>query len=246
MMKHEKTPLAGRLSLTSLHTVIMQEAESNVQPLFAPVKRANRIKNLTGNRFGTLNVELLLGVSRNGKIQYQCRCDCGIVKPINGSDLKKLKTCGCGRTAGVRAAIVTHGMSRTQEYRAWAEMKKRCLNEKSKFFFNYGGRGIGVCERWMEFEAFFMDMGVIPSRLHSLDRIKTNGNYEPGNCRWATRKEQNRNQRRNHRITVGEETMCIADWADRLGVDGRVIVNRILKGWNEQRAVLTPKTRIFK
>lgn len=90
----------------------------------------------------------------------------------------------------------THGMSNTPEYKAWFEMKRRCYNKNRKGYKNYGGRGIKVCDRWLEsFENFYEDMGDRPSPNHSLDRIDVNGNYEPSNCKWSDRTEQNYNQR---------------------------------------------------
>ena len=96
-----------------------------------------------------------------------------------------------------------HGMSRTKEYRAWHQMRERCLNPKNSSFSGYGGRGITIFPEWDNFERFFADMGLKPSPAHSLDRHpNNNGNYEPGNCRWATDKEQVRNSRQVRRVSV--------------------------------------------
>lgn len=91
--------------------------------------------------------------------------------------------------------VPMHGQSRTPEFRAWWDMRQRCLNPNVASYANYGGRGIRVCDRWNDFSAFRADMGCRPSPAHSLDRIDNDGNYEPGNCRWATRSEQQRNKR---------------------------------------------------
>jgi len=117
----------------------------------------------------------------------------------------KTRSCGCRIIQVLTAngyAMRQHGESKSvgraasPEYRTWDGMKERCRNPNHKAYANYGGRGISVCERWLDFESFLLDMGRRPSPTHSIDRINNDGNYEPGNCRWATRDEQNRNQRR--------------------------------------------------
>jgi len=117
-----------------------------------------------------------------------------------------------------RFATTTHGKTKSAEYRVWWGMKSRCYNDKTDSYENYGGRGIEVCDRWMEaFEHFYEDMGPRPSSLHSIDRINNNGNYEPDNCRWATAKEQANNRRKPRRL-VAE---ALAELAPLLeGVDG--------------------------
>lgn len=162
----------------------------------------------TGERFNRLTV---LGdrepfVRRDGRRTaiWRCRCDCGNEVDVRAYSLKvgKTKSCGClndeqrvitGRAKATHGA--TTGRAETREYVAWKAMIQRCEYAGASSYPQYGGRGIRVCEAWRRsFEKFFADMGPKPSAIHSMDRIDSTGNYEPGNCRWATRTEQNRNR----------------------------------------------------
>jgi len=132
---------------------------------------------------------------------------------------------------------------RTTEYKIWASMKTRCLNERDPAFRYYGARGITVCDRWRDsFEAFLEDMGARPSAEHTLEREDNNGNYEPGNCKWATRVTQMRNTRRAILVTIGPETLPLKTWCERTGVPYKVAHQRIKKGWEQARAVTEPPT----
>lgn len=136
-----------------------------------------------------------------------------------------------------------HGMTNSLTYGTWEGMKRRCLNPKDKRFADYGGRGIKICKKWMEFSGFFSDMGVKPSGT-SLDRWPDkNGNYEPGNCRWATPKQQQRNTRRCRDITWNGETLIIAEWAEKLNVSHETLRCRIRRGWTTERTFTTPFVR---
>jgi hypothetical protein len=167
-------------------------------------------------------------------------CDCGkIWQPqlcgiLNGS----IKSCGCysRKIAGERAKKnnTKHGKTLTTEYYAWVAIKKRCYNPNNKDYKDYGQRGILVCDAWKDsFENFLLDMGNKPSPEHSLDRIDVNGNYEPSNCRWATRKEQQRNKRNNVMFTYKGETKCISEWSEITGLSFQVIQSRINTGWKD-------------
>lgn len=134
---------------------------------------------------------------------------------------------------------IKHGMHLTREYRSWNAMKTRCSNPRCPEYPNYGGRGITVCTRWHRFEAFFADMGAAAAGL-SLDRIDTNGNYEPSNCRWATAKQQQQNKRDNVLLVVNGETMCVKEAARRFGMWGSTIKRRLQKGWCGDQAVMIP------
>ena len=129
------------------------------------------------------------------------------------------------------------------EYRAWACMRTRCRNPNSQDYALYGGRGILVCERWNSFAAFLEDMGLKPSPKHSIDRIDNDGNYTPGNCRWATPKEQANNQRRSRRVEFHGEQLSLPEWATRLGISRESLRDRLNNGWTVERALTTSAVR---
>ena len=159
-----------------------------------------------------------LGVQRTAL----CRCDCGVVRNVSIQTLKKGASHHCGCRNGEKNADLhgTHLMSKTSEYRAWAKMKERCRNPNNKDWHNYGGRGIRVCDSWVDdFEVFYADMGPKPSRSHSIDRIDVNGNYEPGNVRWATKSEQMQNVRHNVRVEFEGETLALIQDRRDVGFD---------------------------
>ncbi len=142
----------------------------------------------------------------------------------------------------------THGMSRTSEHRAWLRIKSRCYNPNFAGYKNYGGRGITMCDRWLNsFENFYEDMGDKPSEDLSLDRIDNDGNYEPENCRWATSKQQNRNQSQSVFLTINGETKHVAEWCEISGIKHSVCKNRLWKGWSPEDAVFKkPRKRVAK
>lgn len=131
-----------------------------------------------------------------------------------------------------------HGMRSSSEYRIWCNMRYRCLVPLDPAFKDYGGRGIGVCERWMKFENFIADMGPRPSSKHSLDRFPNNdGNYEPGNCRWATKSQQQRNTRKSKMLTFAGETLTLPDMAEKYGLRPKLLRRRLEHGWAIEKAL---------
>ena len=179
------------------------------------------LKDILGNKYGRLTV---LSISKRVDrcYYYNCICDCGNSCVIRGASLRKIngtKSCGCIHKETTSKAKKIHGESgnKTAEYRAWKAMKKRCYNLKYEHYQDYGGRGITVCDRWLEsYDNFLQDIGRRPSKKHSLDRYPDiNGNYEPSNCRWATKGEQARGKRNNRWLEYNGERMVISDWAKK-------------------------------
>jgi hypothetical protein len=129
--------------------------------------------------------------------------------------------------------------AKTPTYLAWESMIRRCTMPSQDSYRLYGARGITICERWRDFAAFLADMGEKPENL-SLDRIDSAGNYEPGNCRWASKEQQSQNRRTAHMLTYGGETMALSAWAHRVGLAPRTLRERIVTyGWSLERALTT-------
>ena len=154
----------------------------------------------SGDRFGRWVVLSYAGKDKSRASQYLCHCDCGTERIVTVTRLNNgtSRSCSCLGLEKAHAAIFRHGHARndkrSSEYTAWDSMVRRCTNTRNSRFGDYGGRGITVCERWLKFENFLADMGERPPGL-TLDRRNNDGNYEPGNCRWATRKQQQVNRR---------------------------------------------------
>lgn len=176
--------------------------------------------DLTGEKYGRLAVLNIAYKAPDRVYFWNCLCDCGKYCIIRGSTLRKsngTKSCGCLHKEAVSLIKRKHGLSKntTAEYRAWKAMKKRCYNKSYVYYNEYGGRGIKVCDRWLNsFENFLEDMGKRPSNKHSLDRYpNVNGDYEPENCRWATQKQQCSNKRNNKWYEYNGQKMILSDWA---------------------------------
>jgi hypothetical protein len=155
----------------------------------------NRYKDISGKKFNKLTVLEFAGKINNKRhVFWSCKCDCGNIVTVRGDSLRlgATKSCGC-----FRGSIKKHGMAYSLTYRSWINMKQRCSNKNNIGYSRYGGRGIKVCDRWLEsFENFLEDMGKRPNGM-SIDRIDNDDNYEPDNCKWSTSKEQSNNQTTN-------------------------------------------------
>lgn len=140
--------------------------------------------------------------------------------------------------------MTTHGLSKTREYRVWSNIKNRCLNPKSPAFARYGARGIRIFARWRDdFAAFLSSVGRSPTARHTIDRINNGRGYIPGNVRWVTYADQNRNYARNIIVELNGEALCVIDWATRLGIKSSTVYERIRRGWSPEKALTTPAMR---
>lgn len=193
-----------------------------------------------GDTFGKLVVVEKDSSIRPGRpnARWWVRCTCGDVVSVLQYNLRPNKrghiSGSCGK-AGCRTATRhghgRRGKERTPTYQAWDSMVQRCTNALSRTYPWYGGRGIGICARWRVFENFLQDMGERPGKSLSLDRIDTNGDYEPGNCRWATRRQQQGNLRSNVVLSFDGKAMHLADWARLTGIKRGTLQARYLRGF---------------
>lgn len=206
----------------------------------------NNTQDIKFQIFGRLKpIERVMSTTKGGRKVYKwrCVCDCGNETQVVISDLKrgKTKSCGCLNREIVSKTSMKHGMSKTIEFNIWRGIKQRCNNKKCSTYKYYGNLGVKICDRWLNsFENFYKDMGDIPSKNHSIDRIDVNGDYSPENCRWSDSKTQSRNKKFNHNVTFNNETMCIAAWAEKLSIKYSTLSDRILRGWTIEKALTTP------
>ena len=200
-------------------------------------------KDMTGQKFGRWTLIERHESSTPKGIRYLCECECGNERVVGACELRrgKSKSCGCLR----EELKVKHGGFGTGEWNTWMSMKQRCYNTKDNAYKNYGGRGILMCNRWLEsFSDFVNDMGKRPDN-HSIERVDNDKGYSPDNCVWATRKQQSRNTRASHFITVNGETKVLQDWANDLGTKHTAILHRLNRGWSEIDAVtISPQRRV--
>lgn len=204
-------------------------------------------KDWSGRIFSFLTV-VSPGRIENGSYYWICSCVCGKMTEVQQSNLRtgRIKSCGCKREELLSIAGTTHGHTRqdhgrrTRTWITWQSMKARCYNPDEPHYGIYGGRGVKICKEWLEsFESFLRDMGERPNGK-TIDRIDTNGNYEPGNCRWATSFEQAQNRRDTIWIEFEGERKTLLGWAAKVRLPAHLIGWRIKKGWSARAALFTP------
>lgn len=202
--------------------------------------RGKSVADLAGQRFGRFEVLARADNDRHGNAKWDCLCDCGSARAVLGRSLRSgvTQSCGC-MNKEINAANITHGMSATREYKAWAGMVQRCTNPKHHKWPRYGGRGIRVCDRWLSFENFYEDMGHRPPGM-TVDRENNDGNYEPTNCRWATAQQQADNKSSNRYVTVNGEQMTVSAASRLAGIQRGTVASRMRSGWTVDRALSEP------
>lgn len=204
-----------------------------------------RAKDITGQRYGRLVALGPIGY-RGKKLSWLCQCDCGQLTDVAGDSLHSgnTKSCGCWAKEYACTANRIHGMSNDLLYKIWISAIDRCGNPDQRAYANYGGRGIAVCDEWRhDFQAFRDHVSALPhfsEKGYSLDRVDNDGNYEPGNVRWATWTEQQRNTRLNRNISHDGRTQCLAAWAEEIGISTITLRGRLSSGWTIERALSTP------
>jgi hypothetical protein len=202
--------------------------------------------DMLGKRFGRLVVIAEGDSTKSGNKRWVCQCDCGSTTLSVGAGLRNgtTKSCGCLARENSIARSTTHGKSHTRLHRIWLGMRNRCYYKYQANYKDYGARGIAVCEEWRDsFEAFYAwAIANGYSENLSLDRINNDGNYEPSNCRWATRKEQSNNSRRNTFVEINGKVATITEWARISGVKQQTISYRYKKGVRGADLIKKPKS----
>ena len=202
----------------------------------------HNVVRMEGQRFGAL-VVLRRAPRSKRNAEWVCRCDCGTECIKAGWRTRQGTVKSCGQNGCSWWNFLPPGATREHptEYRSWAGMRARCAGKDEKARRNYVERGIMVCERWLKFENFFADMGPRPTVRHTIDRYpNNNGNYEPGNCRWATKKQQAQNTRTNVFVVHKGEKILFAELVDQLGLDRAAVYGRLKNGWSLEEALGIP------
>jgi hypothetical protein len=203
----------------------------------------NRSPDLTGERFGRLTCIKIARKSKNRHILWLCKCDCGNEVTVFASNLKRGNTisCGCYHKERDSESHIIHSQSKTRLYSIWIGMKKRCFNRNTKAYEYYGGRGIKVCEDWLDFTKFhdWAKNNGYNDGL-SLERINVEKDYEPENCKWIPFEEQAKNTRRNVFLSFNNKRMTISDWAKEMKMSTSILRFRLKHGWTVEKSLTTP------
>jgi hypothetical protein len=212
----------------------------------------NKNENIEGFRVGRLIVKKFLGSTDNWSGLWECECDCG--KTVNVYSCYLInggrKSCGCLKVDILRDRSTKHGLSggaghATRLYRIWLHMRGRCFSKDKSDYKHYGGRGITVCKEWDDYKSFYMWAYANGYKDDlTIERVNNDGNYEPSNCKWATRKEQSRNTRASHFITFNGIAKTLAEWSEDLGFSGNLLLMRLRRGWSVEKALTTPVKKV--
>ncbi len=198
---------------------------------------------VAGGRYGRWLVLSSEPIKREKYLYFKLRCECGVEKEVEKNNFMKGKSvsCGCYNVEVTKITNKTHGMSKLPIYAIWNMMVQRCHVPTYRLYADYGGRGIKVCDEWRTFENFYRDMGDPPFEGASLERERNEKGYSKDNCRWATRIEQNRNKRNNHRYEYNGESLLLIEWAERTGINHATLSSRVNQyGWSIEKALTTP------
>ena len=208
----------------------------------------SRLIDLTGQKFHYLTVLERAENTKDGKTQWLCQCVCGRKTVVAASDLKRkrysTKSCGCMSSSLIAKARKTHGMSHHPAWGVWHSMKQRCMDPNHPAYHNYGGRGITVCQEWLDsFETFWADMGPTYQRGMDLDRINNNGGYHPGNCRWVSRKINSRNKRDSRMVDSSFGRITVAELSEKTGIGVTTLLYRLDHNWPAKLLCIPPDLR---
>jgi hypothetical protein len=207
-----------------------------------------KIIKATPQKYGRLTIVEIVGKNAKWQKLVRCVCECGSDGVFRLDHVKsgRSKSCGCLNREATAARNARHGgcrrSGRQPEFSVWIGMRDRCFNPRCESYPRYGARGITVCDKWRtSYGAFIKDVGRRPSKAHALERINNNGNYEPGNVKWATRVEQCNNRSTNRLVEMGGRTMTLAEWSRITPhLKYSTIQRRLKAGWEPEKALTTP------
>lgn len=195
-----------------------------------------------------MNLKLLnfSHIDKWGHKFHNYECVCGNIVKLRASKVNtgKQKSCGCLKRSILSTASSTHGMSKTLEFKTWSSMKTRCYNPKADSYEDYGGRGITVCDEWLNsFETFYKDMGNKPYKNAQIDRIDNSKEYSKNNCKWVSCHQNNRNKRNNKILTYKGNSKSLAEWAEMYGLRRDTLLYRINANWSVEKALTRKVSR---
>lgn len=201
--------------------------------------------DISGQKFGRLLA--LYPTHKGRRTAWKCICDCGseVIVTTDALRANKSKSCGCYAKERARDANIKHNKRYTRLYSTFARMKQRCYNKNNPKYKNYGGRGIQICQEWLDDFDKFYDWSLSNgySEILTIDRINVNGNYEPSNCRWVDMKEQSKNRTTNIVVKYNGESKVLSEWCSILNLDYKLVNRRINDGWNVEDAFFKPRQK---